>query len=87
MGHGFPSQECERDFPVVQWLKLHAPNAGSWGSILVGELDPTSPSLTSWSAGSGRCLEGWELVLALASSDGQTDGQQSRGWGGRARFT
>lgn len=43
-----------------------------------------------------KCLEGWELVLALASSDGQTDGQQSRGGAGpgspdfgaaRARFS
>lgn len=58
----------------------------SWSEAEAFWVSP-STSLTSWSASSGRCLEGWELVLALASSDGQTDGQQSRGWGGRARFT
>ena len=26
---------------VVQWLRLHAPNAGSRGRFLVRELDPT----------------------------------------------
>ena len=28
---------------VVQWLRLHAPNAGGPGSILVRELDPRVP--------------------------------------------
>lgn len=58
----------------------------SWSEAEAFWVSP-SPSLTSWSAGSEEYLEGWELVLALASSDGQTDGQQSRGWGGRASFT
>ena len=30
-----------RDFQVVQWLRLHAPNTGGSGSILVRELDHT----------------------------------------------
>ena len=27
------------DFPVVQWLRLHAPNAGAWVQSLDRELD------------------------------------------------
>ena len=33
-------QHC-RDFAVVQWLGLHAPNARAWVQSLLRELDPT----------------------------------------------
>ena len=33
-----------RDFPVVQWLRLHTPSAGCQGSIPLRELDPTGHS-------------------------------------------
>ena len=31
----------EENSLMVQWLRLHAPNAGDLGSIPVGEVDPT----------------------------------------------
>ena len=36
----FKSTQCGTSL-VVQWLRLHAPNAGAWVPSLVGELDPT----------------------------------------------
>ena len=39
--HFFPQNSIERTALVVQWLRLHTPNAGGLGSVPVRELDPT----------------------------------------------
>ena len=38
------NKKKHQDFPGVQWLRLHLPNAGAQAPSLVGKLDPTCHS-------------------------------------------